>query len=496
MKIYVFVLIISALLFSCSHNDETWMQFRGQGAMGIAPKDAKPPTDFGPDTNVFWKIKTPKGFSSPCIYNDNLIITGINQDDKRYLVWNIDREDGSVKWQKELTVDTLENVHPASSPAAATPATDGMYIYCYFPTFGLICYDFEGNKIWDSPIEFKPVLQGSGTSPIVYNDKIILNHDNLIDPSLMVFNKSNGELVWEQKFQKYQILPSTGWSTPVVWKDQVIIHRMNGIESFGMNAGNHLWRFDIGTTGCGTPVVIDNTLYVNAWMIRGEKAFLGEVVDFRELFETNDTDKDNALSQAEFPNGIIISGRPEGHDLGIASNRLWWPMMREFDHDENNLISENEWNEFAESMQDFANHGLVAVHLGDTGNITLSSRLWKVTENIPETPSVLVHKDLVYMAKNGGTATCVNAQTGEVIYSEKLNATGSYLASPLLANGFIYFSSYNGKITIIKEGPFFEIVSQVDLQEKIGASPVALKDKLYIRTDEYLYAFQNTPIQN
>jgi len=82
-------------------------------------------------------------------------------------------------------------------------------------------------------------------------------------------------------------------------------------------------------------------------------------------------------------------------------------------------------------------------------------------------PSILVSQGLVYMAKNGGTATCVDVQNGEVMYTEKLNAAGSYLASPLLANGFIYYPSYNGKITIIKEGPNFEVVNQIDLKEKM-----------------------------
>ena len=53
MKIFLVVLIISTIHFSCSHNNESWLQFRGQGAMGIAPEDAKPPTDFGLDKNVF-----------------------------------------------------------------------------------------------------------------------------------------------------------------------------------------------------------------------------------------------------------------------------------------------------------------------------------------------------------------------------------------------------------------------------------------------------------
>ena len=94
------------------------------------------------------------------------------------------------------------------------------------------------------------------------------------------------------------------------------------------------------------------------------------------------------------------------------------------------------------------------------------------------------------MTKNGGKTTCINSNDGEILYTKKLGATGAYFASPILANSLIYYSSYNGVITIVKEGEQFEIVNQIDLDERIGASPVALEDKLYVRTASHLYAFK------
>jgi outer membrane protein assembly factor BamB len=471
-------------------NQSQWLQFRGDGAMGVAPDMATPPTDFGTDKNVLWKIETPEGFSSPCICEDNLIITGFGGE-KKYYIWNINRHDGSVKWKKEILVDTLEYVHPVSSPATATPASDGENIYCYFPPKGLICLDFESNIIWESAIEFEPVLQGSGTSPIVYKEKVILNHDNLNDPKLMVFNKANGELIWESGFDKFPFL-SSSWSTPAIWNNQIIIHRINNIMGFDIETGKLIWRFDIATTGCSTPVIIDNTLFVNAWMIRGEKSLYGEIVDFNVLFVENDSNDDGILIKDEFPNGVILSERPEATDIKdeLKTNRLGWGMVKLFDEDNDDSISAWEWENFSEVMNDFSNHGLVAIELGDTGNITLSSKKWKIPENVPETPSVLVKNGLVYMIKNGGLVTCVDTESGDIIYTKKIGTSGSYLSSPLYANGNIFISSYNGRITILKEGNDFEIINQIDLGESIGASPVALEDKLYVRTASHLYAFK------
>jgi hypothetical protein len=129
--------ILSAYSQASNQND-SWLQFRGDNCSGIASQHSTPPSDFGIEKNVLWKIDTPEGYSSPIIVNDNLIITGVIREEKKYMVWDIDPVSGTVKWQREILVDALETVHPISSPAAATPASDGEYIYCFFPTLGLV----------------------------------------------------------------------------------------------------------------------------------------------------------------------------------------------------------------------------------------------------------------------------------------------------------------------------------------------------------------------
>lgn len=480
---------------SCNPADQNhWSQFRGIDALGIAPENANPPLDFGTDKHVFWKIETPEGLSSPIIVDDNLVLTGVDRDKKEFLIWNIDPDNGEIKWRKNVAVEELEEVHPAGSPASATPASDGEFIYCFFPSFGLLCYDLEGKKIWDRPIEFQQVISGSGTSPIIYENMLILNYDNLVEPRLIVFNKTDGALLWEHHFPKSPIVSSASWSTPVVWNKQVIIHRSNRVEGIDIYSGEATWHYDIGTMGEATPVIIEDTLYVNAWIVRGEIALWGEVQDFQELFSEIDSDRDGLIIKDEFiskyPKGIAINDRTESKDVEFTTFHIYWWMVRQFDYDEDQKVDPDEWQGLVDRMEDFSNHGLVAIQLGDTGNINMTSELWKVPDDIPETPSLIVHNGLVYMTKNGGTTTCVNANNGEILYTEKLGASGAYFASPILANSLIYYCSYNGEITIVKEGEQFEIVNQIDLDERIGASPVALKDKLYVRTASQLYAFK------
>ncbi len=497
-EFFQFTLLVFLIIFvtSCSkHDNQSWLQFRGTNALGIAPKNSTPPTDFGINKNVLWKIESPEGLSSPILIGDNLVLTGVNREEKKYLIWNIDSKNGAIKWKNEVAVEKFEEVHNTSSPAAATPVSDGERIYCYFPSFGLICFDLDGNKIWEKHIELQSVISGSGTSPVLSENKLILNYDNLVEPRLMVFDKSNGLLLWEYHFRKEKVVSSCSWSTPVIWNDQIIIHRSNGIEGIDMNLGRETFKFHIGSMGESTPVIIEDTLYVNAWIIRGEKELQGNVKDFQQLFSDIDANGDDIISRDEFrlkyPAGRIpINERAEGEDVDDTTFYIFWWMLRAFDDNKDALISKVEWKDFMLRMEDFNHHGLVAIQLGDTADITLSSQLWRIEENIGETPSLLVSDGLVYMTKTGGITTCVNAHSGDIMYSEKLGASGPYFSSPLLANGIIYYASYNGKITLVKAGEKFEILNQVDLNEKIGASPIALDDILYIRSASHLFAFK------
>ena len=117
--------------------------------------------------------------------------------------------------------------------------------------------------------------------------------------------------------------------------------------------------------------------------------------------------------------------------------------------------------------------------------------IWKEKDYVAEVPSLVKVGSGIYMIMNGGNVLCMDSKTGRIIFRERLGASGAYIASPLYANGNIYFASYNGKITVIKPGDKLNIIAQSDLHEKIAASPVALDKMLFIRTDTGLYAFNN-----
>ena len=80
---------------------------------------------------------------------------------------------------------------------------------------------------------------------------------------------------------------------------------------------------------------------------------------------------------------------------------------------------------------------------------------------------------------------CINAKTGEILWTEKVK--GKYHSSPIYADGKVYFSSIRGKVTVLKHGPEYELLAENELDGEIWATPAILRDRILIRTSEYLY---------
>ena len=114
--------------------------------------------------------------------------------------------------------------------------------------------------------------------------------------------------------------------------------------------------------------------------------------------------------------------------------------------------------------------------------------VWKETKRSPAKPSPLVVGSEVYVMEDGGIASCLDAATGQPYWSERTG--GNYSASPLLADGRIYFFSQEGKVTVIAPGTTWQVLAENQLDGQLMASPVALDGTLLIRSDSALYRIQ------
>ncbi|MHC4694530.1 MAG: outer membrane protein assembly factor BamB family protein, partial [Planctomycetota bacterium] len=193
------IILLFNLVLKGEQGKVNWNQFRGPNSQGIA-ESARIPVDFGPDSNVLWKSVIGAGHSSPVIWNNRIFLTAYDSANKKELITlGIDREDGKILWRQVVQAETQIRFHPLNNPASCTPAADEKHVYVYFGTYGLLCYDHAGKKIWQRKIEAPKSKYGMATSPILHENKVIMVLDGDGGSSrLLAVNRDTGETVWEQ----------------------------------------------------------------------------------------------------------------------------------------------------------------------------------------------------------------------------------------------------------------------------------------------------------
>ena len=159
-----------------------------------------------------------------------------------FMVLCLELNTGDYLWQKEvLATQPLTPIHIKNSYAAETPVTDGERVYAYFGSHGLYCLDKTGKVLWKKM--FKPYKMrngwGTGASPILDGDNLIIVNDNEEDSWLAVYNRVTGDEIWKIKREE----PSN-WSTPYVWKHdgtkELVLTGRNRTRSYDLS-GKELW---------------------------------------------------------------------------------------------------------------------------------------------------------------------------------------------------------------------------------------------------------------
>jgi len=134
---------------------------------------------------------------------------------------------------------------------------------------------------------------------------------------------------------------------------------------------------------------------------------------------------------------------------------------------------------------------LVAMRVDGQGDVTDTHTVWKVTgRKVPEEPSPVLVEDLLYVVSNDGVLTCLEAATGNAVWSERIG--GNYEASLLYADDRIYCFSVQGKATIFKHGRTYEVLATNTLESGFMASPAVGGNALFLRSKTHLYRIEDT----
>jgi outer membrane protein assembly factor BamB len=112
---------------------------------------------------------------------------------------------------------------------------------------------------------------------------------------------------------------------------------------------------------------------------------------------------------------------------------------------------------------------------------------WSVETGASENPTPIVYGDYLYVVSNNGILTCYKAKTGETVYKQRIGVGGAYSASPVAADGRIYFTSEDGDVHVIKAGPSFELLATNSMGEVCMATPAISSGMIILRTQHRLF---------
>ena len=194
----------------------------------------------------------------------------------RFVVMCLDRESGRVLW--EQTADELlphEGFRVGdNSYASGSPTTDGRYLYVSFGSYGIFCFDLDGNPVWNKDLGDMQTRNafGEGSSPTLYGDRLIVTWDHEGESKIFCLDAANGEIKWQADRDE-----PTSWATPVVveaaGRTQVITNATTRVRSYDLATGELIWECGGQTTNAIPSPVATNGLAICMTGFRGNAAY-------------------------------------------------------------------------------------------------------------------------------------------------------------------------------------------------------------------------------
>ena len=293
-RIAIAILLVATLTGIPSANAQdadanlVWPGFRGPDGNGTSTT-ATPPTTWNDTENIAWKQKIPgRGSSSPVVIANRVFITAataadgeapkppsqeeiikkfdansdgqLDRDERRtaraairklmmqkqkFMVLCYDRASGDPVWEKVATEAMPHEPHHSDHGyASASPVTDGRYLYVNFGSYGLYCYDFEGNLKWKRTDLGKMTTRGTfgeGSSVAIHDNLLILPWDHEGQSRIEAINSDTGQTVWQTMRDE-----PTAWATPLVVevdeRKQVIQAGQNFSRGYDLESGEEIWK--------------------------------------------------------------------------------------------------------------------------------------------------------------------------------------------------------------------------------------------------------------
>lgn len=367
----------------------------------------------------------------------------------------------------------------------------------------------------DENIAWKIPLPGPGaSSPVVFQDRIYLTcYTGFFIPGdsggsqedlkrhLIAVRRSDGGVIWDQaiaaKLPEEDRIRDHGFAanTPAVDDERIYaFFGKTGVFAFD-HSGKQLWQTDVGskTHGWGTsasPVLYKDLVFINASVESaslialdrrtGEEKWRAKGI--RESWNTPlvITAKSGRQELIVAKQGDVLAFNPDtGEQLWSCKTDIGWYMVPSVVADDGIVYCLGGRSGVA---------GL-AVRAGGSGDVTETHRLWTSIKGSNVTSPVYLDGHLYWMNDNRGIAYCAEADSGKIVYEERLDRAGEVYASALLADGKLYYLTRDGRTFVLAAKPKFEQLAVNDLRDRsiFNGSPAVDGSRLLIRSDKFLY---------
>ena len=368
----------------------------------------------------------------------------------------------------------------------------------------------------DENIAWKIELPGPGaSSPIVFGDHIYLTcYTGYFIPDqpggsleelkrhLLAVRRTDGDVVWntsvDAKLPEEAQIRDHGFAanTPAADAERIyVFFGKSGVFAYGHD-GRAVWQADVGskTHGWGTsasPVLYKDLVFINASVESeslvaldrktGKERWRAEGI--RESWNTPvlvkaKSGRDELVVAIQ---GAVLAFNPAtGDPLWTCKTDIGWYMVP-------SVVAADG---VVYCLGGRSGIAALAVRAGGQGDVTEQNRLWTSTKGSNVASPVYHDGHLYWMHEQRGTAYCAKADTGEVVYEERLDGAGQVYSSALLADGRLYYLTRDGRTFVLAAKPQFEQLASNDLGDGsiFNGSPAVDGSRLLIRSDKYLYS--------
>lgn len=237
---------------------ENWPCWRGPRGDGTSI-ETNIPMKWDENTHIIWKKRVPgSGHASPIVWDDSIFTASALPDTQEKVLLCFDRKTGNLRWQKTVLNSAFEKKHGDNSYASGTPATDGKYVYVTFldgKDVVVAAYDFTGKQIWLKRPGTYLGPHGFSCSPVVFQDKVIINGCSKEDSFAAALSCSDGQTLWKVSHEK----SANSYSTPLIrtmaGRTQMVFCGNMGIAGYNPEDGSRYWTIDGPSDEfCASPV--------------------------------------------------------------------------------------------------------------------------------------------------------------------------------------------------------------------------------------------------